>query len=280
MERSAGHWAAALRRVTSVFFLGVVGASATSASEPVEEIVSVKTQSGHIQAGVLSRVTTSSQPTKLLVVISGHPGVTRPFVNATGRIQTKQDGNFLVRSRKFLVSADVATLLLDCRTDFESVCPDDYQASVARATDIQLLIDHARSKIPSLFDQWAVSTSRGVITTAGLAKHTPSRYAGLIHTAGTYGKAMDQGLTFEKTSVAQYFFHHRDDPCPMTLHEHAQAVSSKNGHSLVTVMGGGGFRGQPCQAFTQHGFTGQEQKVGLAIRALVETGRPASSLIE
>ena len=280
MRRCASDWVFDVRRAIPVFCLSFFAAAAMSASEPMEEIVSVKTQAGHLQAGVLSRSSASSQPTKLLVVISGHPGVTRPFVNATGRIQTKQDGNFLVRSRRFLVSDAVATLLLDCRSDFESTCLDDYQASAARAADIQLLIDHVRAKIPSLRDQWAVSTSRGVITTAGLAKHMPDRYAGVIHTAGTYGKAMDQGLTFEKTSVAQYLFHHRDDPCQMTLHDHAQAVSSKHGHPLVTVLGGGGFRGQACQAFTQHGFAGREEKVGLAIRALVENGRPESSLIE
>lgn len=280
MNRPTRDWASDIRRVISVFGFSLFAASATNASEPAEEIVSVKNQSGLVQAGVLSRSSVASQPTKLLVVISGHPGVTRPFVNASGRIQTKQDGNFLVRSRKFLVSEDVATLLLDCRSDFESVCPDDYQASATRAADIQLLVTHVRSKIPSVRDNWAVSTSRGVITTAGLAKHAPGQYAGVIHTAGTYGKAIDQGLRFEKSSVPQYFFHHRDDPCQMTLHEHAQAVSSKNGHPLVTVLGGSGFRGQACQAFTQHGFTGQEEKVGLAIRSLVEKGRPESSSIE
>ncbi len=260
--------------------LALFAANAVKASEPVEEIVSVKTQSGHLQAGVFSKGSAASQPTKLLVVISGHPGVTRPFVNAAGRIQTKQEGNFLVRSKRFLISDDVATLLLDCRSDFDTVCPDDYQASVDRAEDIQSLINHVRSKLASLREIWAVSTSRGVVTTAGLAKHVPNRYTGLIHTAGTYGKAIEQGLKFERSQIPQYFFHHRDDPCQMTLHEHAQAVAVKNGHQLVTVLGGSGFRGQACQAYTQHGFTGQEQKVAQAIRALVEAGRTELTLIE
>ncbi len=41
---------------------------------------------------------------------------------------------------------------------------------------------------------------------------------------------------------------------------------------LVTVDGGSGFKGDPCQAFTQHGFSGREEKVTVAIRRLVETG--------
>lgn len=283
MKLSSDQLMWSVRRVVSIStmtFLASFAATTVKASDPHEEIISVKTQSGHSQAGVFSKISAASQPKKLLVVISGHPGVTRPFVNAVGRMQTRQEGNFLVRSKRFLLSDDVATLLLDCRSDFDTVCPDDYQASLDRAEDIQQLIHHVRTKAPALQEVWAVSTSRGVITTAGLAKHVPTRYAGLIHTAGTYGKAIEQGLKFERTAVPQYFFHHRDDPCQMTLHEHAQAVSSKNGHQLVTVLGGSGFRGQACQAYTQHGFTGQEQKVAQAIRTIVETGRTASNLIE
>ena len=267
-------------RYSQIALIGLLLGSLAQASDSVEEIVTVKTRSGHQQAGVLGLSRTGGQPTKLLVIVSGHPGVTRPFVNATGRIQTKQDGNFLVRSRKYLVSEKVATLLLDCRSDFETVCTDEYQASAVRTEDIQLLVDQVRQRVPSLSEVWAVSTSRGVITTAAMAQHAPARYQGVIHTAGTYGKAIDQGLRFERTSVGQYFVHHKDDPCAMTLHEHAAAVTSKHGHPLITVLGGSGFRGQPCQAFTQHGFTGQEEKVARAIRSLVETGRLEFNTIE
>jgi hypothetical protein len=260
--------------------LGLLLGPFAQASDLVEEIVTVKTPSGHQQAGVLGISGSGSRPTKLLVIVSGHPGVTRPFVNAIGRIQTKQDGNFLVRSRKYLVSETIATLLLDCRSDFETLCTDEYQASVGRTEDIQLLVDQVRQRVSSLSEVWVISTSRGVITTAGIAKHAPDRYRGVIHTAGTYGKAIDQGVRFERTSVSQYFVHHKDDPCAMTLHEHAVALTSKNRYPLVTVFGGSGFRGQPCQAFTQHGFTGQEEKVARAIRGLVETGRLESTTIE
>jgi hypothetical protein len=49
---------------------------------------------------------------------------------------------------------------------------------------------------------------------------------------------------------------------------------------LVTVHGGSGFRGDPCQAFTQHGFAGREEKVAVAIRRLVETGVIAQTEID
>lgn len=237
-----------------------------------EEIVTVRTPNGSDQQGVLSRPVAAIAPTKLLVVVSGHPGVTRPRLNEAGKITTRQNGNFLVRSRHFLLSNQVVTLLLDCRTDFESECTDVYQASLERAQDIALLVQEVKNKIPSLEQTWAISTSRGVITTAGLLKHDPSTYAGIIHTAGTYSKAINQGLTFGPFKTPQFIYHHKLDPCPMTYHRDAAAIAEKWGVVLVTVNGGSGFRGDACQAFTQHGFSGREEKVAVSINRLVETG--------
>lgn len=243
-----------------------------STRKVIEQIISVKTPNEAYQQGVLSKLEAAASPTKLLVVVSGHPGVTRPEIDEAGEITTRQNGNFLVRSRHLLISNQVVTLLLDCRSDFESSCPDVYQASLERAQDIALLVQEVKKKFPSLEQTWAVSTSRGVITTAGLLKYDPSSYTGIIHTAGTYRKAKDLGLAFGPIITPQFIYHHKSDPCPMTLYRDAAAIAERWGVSLVTVEGGTGFRGDACQAFTQHGFTGREEKVAASINRLVETG--------
>jgi hypothetical protein len=237
-----------------------------------EVIVSVKTSSGLEQQGVLSKRDSASIPKKLIVIVSGHPGVTRPRINGQGKITTRQNGNFLVRSRHHLISDQVITLLLDCRSDFDSMCPDHYQVSAERAQDIDDLVREVKKQFPSIEQIWALSTSRGVLTTAGLLKHAQGAYAGIIHTAGTYNKVIEQGLNFGPFKTPQYIFHHRQDPCPITLHKDAVMLSRSWGVVLVTVDGGSGFKGDPCQAFTQHGFAGREEKVAVAIRQLVETG--------
>jgi len=237
-----------------------------------EVIVSVKTSSGLEQQGVLSKRDSASIPKKLIVIVSGHPGVTRPRINDQGKITTRQNGNFLVRSRHHLISDQVITLLLDCRSDFDSICPDRYQVSAERAQDIDDLVREVKKRFPSIEQTWALSTSRGVLTTAGLLKHAQGTYAGIIHTAGTYNKVIEQGLNFGPFKTPQYIFHHRQDPCPITLHKDAVMLSRSWGVVLVTVDGGSGFKGDPCQAFTQHGFAGREEKVAVAIRQLVETG--------
>lgn len=261
--------------VLTVLVLAVWGFDlhANSSNAIVEEIVSVKTAKGFDQQGVLSVAGSAPAPQKLLIVVSGHPGVTRPQKNMLGKITTRQEGNFLVRSRQYLVSPQLATLLLDCRSDFSEVCADEYQASEERARDIDLLVNEVKKRLPTVQQSWVVSTSRGVITTAALLKHAESAYAGIIHTAGTYGKAREQGLDFGPYRTPQYIFHHKEDPCRMTLHKDAVEIAEKWAVALVTVSGGSGFRGQACQAFTQHGFTGREEQVANAIRRLVELGK-------
>ena len=273
--------------VWALVFYGALGLRVAGASDApsvpariLEEIVTVKTPQGLIQQGVLSKLDSAVAPQKLLVVVSGHPGVTRPRLNEAGQITTRQNGNFLVRARQHLLSPQVVTLLLDCRSDFETQCADNYQASAERAQDIALLVQEVQRKIPSLAHIWALSTSRGVITTAGLLKHGQNLYAGIVHTAGTYSKARDQGLEFGPFKTPQFIFHHRQDPCPMTYHRDAVAISEKWGVGLASVSGGSGLRGEARHAFTQHGFAGREEQVAGAVRRLVESGTLAQTQID
>lgn len=248
----------------------------THAQSTKESIIAVQTGGGFTQQGVMSVQGEQPAPEKLLLVISGHPGVTRPYTDAGGKIQTRQSGNFLVRSRSHFISEKVALLLLDCRSDFVDVCPDAYQASTERAYDILSLVEVVKERFPTIREMWAVSTSRGAISTAGLLKHAQSRFSGVIHTAATFSLVQDQGLDFGPYQTPQFIIHHHDDPCGMTLFRDAQMTSSRWNIPLIRVEGGGGFRGNKCQAFTQHGFTGKEAEVGQAILFIVENARTRS----
>ena len=57
--------------------------------------------------------------------------------------------------------------------------------------------------------------------------------------------------------------HHKDDPCPLT--QYRSIVARKGNVPLVTVQGSKGARGEPCEAFSAHGFAGRERPVMLAI---------------
>ena len=213
----------------------------------IERIVSVTLPGALRQQGVLSVYGENPKPEKLLVIVSGHPGVTRPYIDQAGKIQTKQNGNFLVRSRQFMISNKVALLLLDCRSDFVDMCDDQYQASAQRAQDVLTLVASVKDLYPTIREVWAVSTSRGAVSTAGFLKHAEKSFSGVIHTASTFSKATDQGLDFGPyKNTPQFLVHHKDDPCGLTLYRDAYMTAAKWKIPLITVEGGSGFRGQKC----------------------------------
>jgi hypothetical protein len=49
-----------------------------------------------------------------------------------------------------------------------------------------------------------------------------------------------------------------DDPCAITQYGYIRSVAEKYKVPLISVSGGSDFRGQPCMAFTQHGFMNKE----------------------
>jgi hypothetical protein len=52
----------------------------------------------------------------------------------------------------------------------------------------------------------------------------------------------------------------------------AKALAERSGAPLVTMRGGGPSRGDPCMAYTAHGFVGIERETVLAMRSWIKTG--------
>jgi hypothetical protein len=233
-----------------------------------ETIISVRTLGGATQAGVLSMRGDASEVRYLAVIIPGNPGILRPTDGPDGSVRTRQAGNFLIRSRRHLVDNDIAALLVDCRSDFLQMCEDGYQASEDRVRDIEALVAHTRSQLPAVSEIWMVSTSRGAIASAAAVRYAGTTFSGAIHTAGMLDRARELGLDFRGT-VPQFLIHHVEDPCPVTSYASARNLAGEREIPLITARGGSGFSGRPCDAFTQHGFTGIESTVMGRVRAVI-----------
>ena len=248
----------------------------------VEELLSVSLSPLATQSGVLSRSTTAVAPRRLAVLLPGHPSVVRPEVEDGVMKRSALTGNFLIRARRHLADEDIALLLVDCRSDQGALCSAQYQASSQRQKDVQLLVDQARRRLPSIEEVWLVGTSMGTISSTHMAQHDPKAYRGAIHTAsiteplaaGSY-RIMAQ-LDLRNSPVRHVLVHHQDDPCSLTTHAGAVRWSRAFGIPLLTVRGGGGFEGPPCMAHTEHGFKGREREVMRAIAAIIR-GAPAVS---
>lgn len=250
----------------------LVAVAQTEGHAPVEKILTVDTSNGSKQSGVLSALSNAAAPSILVAIIPGHPVLAKASVSFTGMVMIKQDGSFVVRERLRLLDQDIATLVIDCRSDFWTACDDGYQMTEQRFLDTRPLMDLVKANFPSIKQVWLLSTSRGYFTSAAITKYSSNYFAGVIHTAGVVDMVLKYPEAIQKTSTPQFFVHHADDPCKITQYATAKNIAEKVEAPMITVFGGSGFYGGACQAHTQHGFKGMEEQVMANISKIIKTG--------
>ena len=244
-----------------------------------EKLITVTVQGNAIQVGVLSKASPHDSPSNLAVLLPGYPSVVKPQVEGHQLVKSSLMGNFLIRARRHLVSEQVATLIVDCKSTIGLTCTAAYQASPDRQQDVQRLIDQVREELPSVRNVWLVGTSMGTISSSFMPRHAPAgTYQGVIHTAAitephaknSYLELVD--FDYRRVNLPQFLIHHRDDPCPLTTWDGAKRLSKRFNLPLITVLGGSDFKGKPCAAFTEHGFRGMEKNVMNAIKQIMSGG--------
>lgn len=248
-----------------------------------ESLVTVPVREGVTQSGLLSLRTGGAAPTILALLLPGHPSVVRPVVQDGVMVDSQLTGNFLIRARRHLADEAIATLVADCLSDSGDTCASTYQASADRQQHVQLLVDLVLQLQPSLKTVWLVGTSMGTISSSFMARYGGRAYAGAIHTASitepfgpkSYRELAD--FDYGKTEIPQLFVHHKEDPCTLTTYAGAQQISARYRLPLVSVTGGSGFTGGPCQAHTQHGFKNREREVMRHIAEAIKTGKLVSA---
>ncbi len=245
-----------------------------------ETLISVGLTATKKQVGVYSTLKGSeAKPLKLAVLLPGSPSVVRPVVEDGVMTQSRLNGNFLIRARRFLVNEHIASLIVDCHSESGDHCESHYQASKQRQEDVDALIAEVRKRQPSITEVWLVGTSKGTISSSFMPLHNPGGYAGVIHTASItepYAKNSYRelgGFDYGKVKVPQVFVHHVADPCPLTTYSGAKGIAEKYKIPLVSVSGGSGFQGHVCAAFTEHGFRGKEKEVMNALVDIIKSGQ-------
>jgi len=252
---------------------------AASAVNLNEELISIDLGDNKKQVGVYTTSSKSKTPTRLAVLLPGYPSVVRPVVENGAMTSSRLSGNFLIRSRHFLVDETIASLIVDCQSDIGDYCTSAYQASKQRQEDVDKLIAEVKRRTPSIAEVWLIGTSMGTISSSFMPLHNPSAYAGAIHTASItepYARNSYRelgGFNYKKTTVPQYFVHHAADPCYLTTYSGAKSIADKYKVPLITVTGGSDFKGNACNAFTEHGFRGKEKDVMRNIGEIIKTGR-------
>ena len=251
-----------------------------------EELITVDLDKDAKQTGLFSIKSGSKNHSRLAVLIPGYPSVFRPVVQNGVMISTKLSGNFLIRSRRHLADESIAILTIDCQSESGDICSSSYQASNERQVHVQKLINEVKKRYPTIQEVWLVGTSMGTISSSFMPTYAPRAYAGAIHTAAItepYARNSYRELInfdYKKSGAPQFFIHHKDDPCYLTTWSGAKSISDKYGVPLITVFGGSNFQGNPCNAFTEHGFRGKELEVMQTIREIILTGTSKNSEIK
>lgn len=241
-----------------------------------EVLVSITTEDNNIQQGVLSLKINSNQPTYLAVLLPGYPSVVIPEMKNDIMYNAKLIGNFLIRSRSHLVDTEIASLIVDCKPNITGICQSSYQSSIQRHQDVSKLIIEIKKRYSSIREVWLVGTSMGTISSSFMPTYDDNFYTGSIHTAtitvaggGSFGELGN--FDYKKIKIPQFFIHHKDDPCDKTTYARVKDITDKFNLPLVTVFGGSDFKGNPCAAFSQHGFRGKEKEVMNTIKEIIKT---------
>ena len=209
-----------------------------------------------------------------IALFPGHPGILK-LREEDGKPQFELRGNFLVRSRRHWLDDETLVAVLDAPSDEWTYFSQDFRATPRYGQDIgRLLADVTRRYSIA---QWTfVGTSEGSVSAFHAARMNPQLARRVILTSSLWGPTRNgPGLSnarWDELRATLLWVHHEDDPCRFTSYSEARRYAQRTGAPLVTVRGGGPEKGDPCAAFSFHGFVGLERDVVHAMRAWVKSG--------
>ena len=210
-----------------------------------------------------------------VALFPGHPGIMKIAADAGGAPKFEMKGNFLIRTRRFWVDDDTLVLAVDAPSDQWRTFYQYFRETPRYGADIAALLEEAARKY-GVQDWTFVGTSEGSVSAFHAARMNPKLATRLILTSSVFEPSRN-GPGLLRVDLAALpaqtlWVHHVDDPCPFTPYRDAQSFAKRSAKPLVTVRGGGDYRGDRCEAFSQHGYRGVERATVEAMRAWVKTG--------
>ncbi len=238
------------------------------------EIVTVK-RDGYTISGLATHLQGRSTFKSGIALFPGHPGIMKIQSGPDGTPKFEQKGNFLVRARRFWVDDDTLVLAVDAPSDQWNTFYQYFRQTPRYGADVAALLDEAARRYG--VREWTfVGTSEGSVSAFHAARMNPRLATRLILTSSLFESSRNGPglLSADLSTLPQQtlWVHHIDDPCPYTPYRDAQSFAKRSGKPLVTVHGGGDYRGERCEAFSAHGYRGVERQTVEVMRQWVKTG--------
>ena len=194
---------------------------------------------------------TNPSPRYVIILFPGGMGTVNPRME-DGKLTYAARGNFLVRSRKFIVDDEFSTVLTNASPNEER---------------IQVILDDLKNRFPTA-RIYLMGTSRGTFDTLQLAEYLSDKIAGEIHTS-----SLDRIASFnaKKYKNRHLVVHHKRDRCFTTPFNRAQYSHEQYGNDFI-AMEGGTETGDPCHGPSHHSYNGIEKETIDAIKQWIKQG--------
>lgn len=237
-----------MKKLCKCILLAVTTIASLAASAG-EELISTATQkNGEVIPYILN--SNNAAPAYVFILFPGGSGVVDPHLE-NGVLVYRAKGNFLVRSRKWMVDDEFATVTTNAGPSEER---------------IQAVIDDLNRRYANV-KIFLMGTSRGTEDTIALADYLSDKIAGEIHTS-----SMTRIWSFDAKAYKNrhLIVHHKNDSCRVTPYASALRSHERYGNELMTMEGGISV-GDPCEAFAYHGYNGIERETVDAIKKWVKS---------
>lgn len=209
-----------------------------------------------------------------IALFPGHPGILRLRMEDAAIVHELK-GNFLIRSARHWLDEQTLVVAVDAPSDEWSGFSQAFRATPRYGADIASLLKAVEQRFKVA--EWTlVGTSEGSVSAFHAARMNPEVARRLILTASVFSASRNgpglSNVRRDDLPMPVMLVHHEDDPCRYTRHADAVTFAMTGATPLMTVKGGGPARGNPCMAFTAHGFVGVEKETVEAMRRWVQTG--------
>jgi pimeloyl-ACP methyl ester carboxylesterase len=202
--------------------------------------------------------------TEVLLLFPGGKG--QHFFQRSGKIRLSK--NFLCRAAPYWVQSGFSVAMQGLPSDQGTMFSDEYRTSPEQREDaaavMRRLADLGYRNI------YLVATSRGTLSAAAISselRHEAIR--GVVLTATLEGPKFLRWVRLEKIPYPALFVHHRHDACKVTSIVQARASAERLKASprvdFVELDGGLPPQSDACEALSEHGFFGIEEKAAQSV---------------
>jgi hypothetical protein len=265
-----------IRRDGTMALFALLALAGFIARASAEEVVEIDTRPPWRIRALLEK---PDHPVGSVILLAGGHG--NLALGANGRIGWGEK-NQLVRSREQYGQAGLVTLVPDIAPDLKQgggVRPR-YRWSQNHARDIGALVKYLRAIAPPVV---VVGTSRAALSVANAAVRLSGaqRPDALVITSGMLMHVVDDQPSVERMigGLAQItqpllLVSHANDACVLTQARSARRLKLWLPRAArvdsVVLRGGPQGSGDPCEAFSHHGFFGQDDAVVAAIASWIK----------